>query len=197
MKKSNIKKITISILCFLFIGLTACSSKQETIAGKYISIYDESNYLIFEKNGSVISNMWTTFENGEYIPRDCIQYSIDENNMVVAIDTTEYVGQDSLNEYEIGILYKDYICIKWNGSPIRDYIDTTMTHTLGDLVLKFELKKDKSYEFSTISYNEVVDTETGTYLIKDNEIVCTSNEGLVTTFMNIDENIYSIEYAKD
>ena len=42
---------------------------------------------------------------------DDFVYTIDENNIITAIDTTEYEGKDSLNEYEIVILYNDYICI--------------------------------------------------------------------------------------
>ena len=55
MKKNN-TKIIVSVFYFILLGLTACASNQKTIEGKYISIYDESNYLIFNKDGSLISS---------------------------------------------------------------------------------------------------------------------------------------------
>ena len=111
MKKNN-TKIIISVFLFY---LTRINSLHFKPKGKYVSIYDESTYLIFNKDGSLISSLWTTIENGESIPQDCFRYSIDENSIITAIDTTEYEGQNELNKYEIGIMYKDYICIKWNG----------------------------------------------------------------------------------
>ena len=120
MKRNN-TKIIISAFCFILLVLTACTSNPKVIEGKYVSIYDKSTYLIFNKDGSLINSLWTTIENSESIPQDCFQYSIDENNIITAIDTTEYEGEDELNKYEIGVIYKEYICIKWNGTLSKSY----------------------------------------------------------------------------
>lgn len=196
MKKNN-TKIIISVFCFILLGLTACTSNSKGIEGKYVSIYDESTYLIFNKDGSLISSLWNTIENGESIPQDCFRYSIDENNIITAIDTTEYEGQNELNKYEIGIMYKDYICIKWNGTLSNEYEDTSLTNTLGDLNLTYNLKEDNTYEYTVTSDGEVVHTENGTYSINNNEVICTNEDKKVTTFVEIDDNIYCIEYAKE
>lgn len=197
MKKNN-TKIIVSVLFLFILGLTACSSKQGTIEGKYLSIYNDGNYLMFEKDGSFQNNWWTTTNNSTTKIDDSFVYTIDENNLITVIDTTEYEGQDSLDKYEIGIIYKDYICVKWNGRLSKDYTNTSITNTLGeDLILTYNLKTDKTYEFIVTSNDEVVDTEYGTYSINGNEITCTSNEGQITTFIDIDENTYCIEYVKE
>lgn len=196
MKKNN-TKIIISVFCFILLGLTACTSNPKGIEGKYVSIYDESTYLIFNKDGSLISSLWTTIESGESIPQDCFRYSIDENNIITAIDTTEYEGQNELNKYEIGIMYKDYICIKWNGTLSNEYEDTSLTNTLGDLNLTYNLKEDNTYVYTVTSDGEVVHTENGTYSINNNEVICTNEDKKVTTFVEIDDNIYCIEYVKE
>lgn len=196
MKKNN-TKIIISVFCFILLGLTACTSNPKGIEGKYVSIYDESTYLIFNKDGSLISSLWTTIESGESIPQDCFRYSIDENNIITAIDTTEYEGQNELNKYEIGIMYKDYICIKWNGTLSNEYEDTSLTNTLGDLNLTYNLKEDNTYVYTVTSDGEVVHTENGTYSINNNEVICTNEDKKVTTFVEIDDNIYCVEYVKE
>ena len=76
-----------------------------------MSIYDKSCYLIFDKDGSFKNSLWNITSNGYTKINDDFVYTIDENNIITAIDTTEYEGKDSLNEYEIVILYNDYICI--------------------------------------------------------------------------------------
>ena len=181
MKKNNTKSI-ISVFCFILLGLIACTSNSKVIEGKYVSIYDESTYLSFNKDGSLISSLWTT---------------IDENNIITAIDTTEYEGQSELNKYEIGIMYKEYICIGWNGTLSSEYEDTSLTNTLGDLNLAYNLKKDKTYEYTVTSDDEVVHTENGTYSINNNEVVCISENGQISTFVNIENNTYCIEYVKE
>ncbi len=198
MKKNN-TKIIISAFCFILLTLTACSENQKVIEGKYVSIYDESTYLDFNKNGSVVSNMWTTIENGENIPIDYFRYSVDENNIITAIDTTEYEGQDTLNEYEIGIMYKEYICISWNGTLPTKYTNTVLTKEIMDVntVLTYSFNEDKTYEYTVTSNSEVVHTENGTYSINNNEIICTSEDGQISTFINIKDNAYCIEYVKE
>lgn len=195
MKTKNLKII---FICILFLGVTACSSDRKTIEAKYISIYKESSYLVFDKDGSFKNSLWTVIDGDKETINDCFTYTIDANGIITVIDTTEYEGQDSLNEYEIGIMYKDYICVRWNGTLSKDYTDASITNTLGeDLVLTFNLKEDKTYEFVITSGGEVVNNENGTYLINDNEVICTSDEGEITTFVSIEGNTYCVEYIKE
>lgn len=196
MKRNN-TKIIISVFCFILLVLTACTSNPKVIEGKYVSIYDKSTYLFFNKDGSLINSLWTTIENGESIPQDCFQYSIDENNIITATDTTEYEGKNELNKYEIGVIYKEYICIRWNGKLSKEYEDTELTNILGDLNLTYNLKEDKTYEYTVTSNGEVVHTENGTYSINNDEVICTNFENKVTTFINADSNVYCIEYVKE
>lgn len=191
------RTFTFIMLLLSVLGLSACSVQSKTIEGKYVSIYDESSYLIFEKDGSFKNSLWNITNNGITTIDDRFVYTIDENNIITAIDTTKYEGQDSLNEYEIGILYKDYVCILWNGILSKTYEDITITNTFGDLLLAYNFKEDKSYEYTVTSNNEIVHTENGTYTINDNEIVCTSEEGVVTTFINAEDKVFCIEYVKE
>ncbi len=80
-------------------------------------------------------------------------------------------------------MYKEYICVGWNGTLSSEYEDTSLTNTLGDLNLAYNLKKDKTYEYTVTSDDEVVHTENGTYSINNNEVVCTNTENKVTTFI--------------
>ena len=195
MKTKN--TIVILFICILLLSLTACDSNKKTIEGKYISIYDKSNYLIFNKDGSLISSLWTNIKNGESIPQDCFRYSIDENNIITAIDTTKYEGQDELNKYEIGIMYKEYICISWNGTLSNKYENVSLINTIGDLNLTYNLKEDKTYEYTVTSDGEIVYTENGTYSINNDEVICTNEDNVNTTFINIDDKTYCIEYVKE
>ena len=181
----------------IVLGLSACSSHERTIDAKYVSIFDNSSYLIFDKNGSIKNSLWNVTNNGTTSIADSFIYNIDEDNIITAIDTTEYEGQDSLNEYVIGILYKDYIGHIWNGNLPQNYDDATITDTLGDLFRTYNFREDKSYEYVVISNNETVHNETGTYTINDNEVVCVNEEGLIMTFINAEDKVFCIEYAKE
>lgn len=193
--KKIVSNLSWSILFLFIFVLTACSSKQEVIEGKYVSIYDKSSYLFFNKDGSLINSLWTTY--GENIPLDCYRYSVNKNNIITAIDTTEYEGQNELDKYEIGLKYKDYICIGWNGILPKTYDNVTITSDLGDLTLSYSFNKDKTYGYAVTSNNEVMQTENGTYAINKNEVICTSESGKTFTFINVDNKTYCIEYVKE
>ena len=185
------------LLLLAILGLPACSPNDRNIEGKYVSIYDDSSYLVFDKDGSFINSLWNVTNNDKTTIDDRYIYTIDENGIITAIDTTEYEGQDSLYKYEIGILYKDYICIRWDGVFLKSYNDTTITNILGDLVLTYYLKEDKTYEYVVTSNNEILNTENGTYSISDNMLVCTREDGLIATFINIHDKVFCIEYVKE
>lgn len=192
------KKTTIIIaMCVSILSLTSCGTKN-AIDAKYLSIYNDGNYLIFSKDGSFQNNWWTTSNNGTTKISDCYAYTIDKTGVITVVDTTEYEGQEQPDEIEIGRMYKDYICIKWSGTIPKDYTDTTLTSTLGeDLTLTFTLREDKTYELIVTSNSEITDEENGTYSINDNEVICTSNTGEITTFVNIEGDPYCVEYVKE
>lgn len=194
--KQNRTFILIMILLTV-LGLSACSLHERTIDAKYISIYDESSYLIFDKNGSFKNSQWNVTNNGTTTIADNYIYNINENNIITAIDTNKYEGQDSFNEYEIGILYKDYIGIIWNGILPISYDDATITNTFEDIILTYIFKEDKSYEYVVTSNDEIIYTENGTYKVNDNEVVCTSEDGVITTFANAEDIVFCIEYIKE
>ena len=186
MKKNN-TKIIISVFCFILLGLTACTSNQKAIEGRYISTFDGSVYYIFSKD-----NTYTT--NCEWDKTvDCSQgsYIITDNKI------TLFGNKDKNYELNIGYIYDNYIGSWWNGTLSNEYEDTSLTNTLGDLNLTYNLKKDKTYEYTVTSDGEVVHTENGTYSINNDEVICTNENKQVTTFINADNNIYCIEYVKE
>ena len=190
------RNFTFIVLFLIIFSFSACSTHDKMIDGKYVSNYNESSYLIFKKDGSFINSIWTVTNNGTTTIDDRFVYTIDENNIITAVDTTEYEGQDSLHEYEIGLLYKNYICILWDGILPINNTNTSVKSILGDLTLIFHFKEDKSYEY-TVTNNEVVHTEYGTYTINGNEVICTSEEGVVTTFISAKDKVFCIEYVKE
>ncbi len=191
------KRIFIFIMLIIVtISISACSSKK--IEGKYVAIYNEETYLLFEKDGSIKNSLWYTLEDENKILTDNLIYDIDENNIITMTDTTEYANQDTLEKYEIGLLYKDYICSIWEGKLYKEYTDTKLTLKLLDDIytISMYLKKDRTYECKTYKNNEIINTENGTYLINGNEVICTSSEGKISPFINIDGNAFCIEYVK-
>lgn len=184
------------MLLLTVLGLSACSSYRQKLSGKYIDIYDETHYLNFNEDGSFIDNYVTTTSNGNTSIFDCYIYQMDDNGIITIIDTTEYEGQDTLDEYELGILYKNYIGIIWNGILPINNDDTAITNTLGDLILTYNFKEDKSYEYIVTSENKIVHTENGTYTVNHNEVVCVSEVGTTITFINAENKVFSVQYVK-
>ena len=185
------------MLLLIVLGLSACSSQKQKLSGKYIDIYDETHYVSFDKDGTFIDNFLTTTSKGNTSISDFYVYKIDDNGLITIIDTTEYEGQNTLDEYQLGILYKNYIGAFWNGVLSITYKNTTITNILGDLILTYNFKEDKTYEYTVTSKNKIVHTENGTYTINGKEVVCTSEEGVVTTFINADDKVFCIEYVKE
>ncbi len=186
MKKNN-TKIIISVFCFMLLGLTACTSNQKVIEGKYVSTFDGSVYYIFSKN-----NTYTT--NYEWdITVDCSQgsYAITDDKI------TLFGNKDKNYELNIGYIYDNYIGSWWSGTLSKSYENTTLTSILGDLNLEYSFKEDKTYEYTVTSNEEVVNTEIGTYSIIDNKVICTSEDGVTTTFINAGDKVFCVEYIKE
>ena len=191
------RTFTFIMLLLIVLGLSACSSQKQKLSGKYNYIYYETHYISFDKDGTFIDNFLTTTSKGNTSISDFYVYKIDDNGLITIIDTTEYEGQNTLDEYQLGILYKNYIGAFWNGVLSITYKNTTITNILGDLILTYNFKEDKTYEYTVTSNNKIVHTENGTYTINGKEVVCTSEEGVVTTFINADDKVFCIEYVKE
>lgn len=196
MKKNN-TKIIFFILCLLIFELVACSSNKKNIVGKYVNIFDESHYIIFNEDGSFIDNFLTTTSKGNTSISDCYIYQIDDNGLITVIDTTEYEGQDSPNKYELGWIYNNYICSLWTGIlPIKPQ-NATITCTLNGLTCEYSFNDNKVYEYTVTSDEEILHTENGTYSINNDEVICTNKNKQAITFINIEDNICCIEYVKE
>lgn len=172
----------------LLLSLTSCSTNKTTIDGKYINVLDESIYYDFSNDNSYSTN------NAWDIPIESSSgsYTIIDNELILyANDNEEY----SMN---LGFVYKDYICSSWDGVlPMVDK-NTSVSMTLVDsLILSIEFKEDNTYEYTVTSNGEVVCTENGAYSINSNEVVCTNEDKQITTFIEVDDSIYCIEYVKE
>lgn len=187
MKKNN-TKIIISVFCFILLGLTACTSNPKAIEGKYVSTFDKSVYYIFSKD-----NTYTTNDAWDIsIDSSSGSYAITDNTLILyANDNEDY----SMN---LGFVYENYICSSWEGVlPIADK-STSVSMTLVDnLILFIEFKEDNTYKYTVTSNEEVVHTENGTYSINNKEVVCTNEDKQITTFIEVDDSIYCIEYVKE
>lgn len=186
MKKNN-TKIIISVFCFILLGLTACTSNQKVIEGKYISTFDSSVYYIFSKDNTYTTNYeWDSTS-------DCSQgsYTITDGKI------TLFGNKDKNYELNIGYIYGNYIGSWWNGTLSKSYENATLTSMLGDLSLEYNFNEDKTYEYTVTSDGEVVHTENGTYSINGNEVICINEDNVTTTFFNTDNGVFCVEYTKE
>lgn len=191
------RTFTFIMLLLIALELSACSSQKQEILGKYIDIYDGTHYLSFNEDGTFVDNFLTTTSKGNTNISNNYIYQIDDNGFITIIDTTEYELQDELDKYDFGWLYDDKIG-KWlNGELPTNDIETSVFCLLNGYEFKFYFKEDKSYEYTVTSNNEIVHTENGMYTINDNEIVCISEDGATTTFINTEDKVFCIEYVKE
>lgn len=181
----------IFIMVFLVIlGLSGCSSHEKTLDGKYISTFDNSLYYNFTQNDKYSTNINNEiWEIHDYSYSGT--YEIVENKITLLTDSSNN------SKIELGYIYDKYIGSWWNGILPNTYEDTTITNTLGDLLLTYDFKEDKSYEYTVTSNNEIVNTENGTYTVNDNEVICTKEDGVVTTFISEEDKVFCIEYVKE
>lgn len=179
------------MLLLTMLVLTACSSSHDkTIDGRYISAFDNSLYYVFTQNDKYSTNI-----NNEIweIP----DYSFSGTYEIIENKITLFTESSNETKIELGYKYDDYIGSWWEGKLSKTYEDTTITYTLGNLLLTYNFKEDKSYEYTETFNNEIVHTENGTYTINDNEIVCISEDGVTTTFINAENKVFNIEYVKE
>lgn len=182
------RTFTFIMLLLIVLGLSACSSQTTVLSGKYISTFNHEIYYTFNGENYSTNNLWKDIDvidsgNGTYIIKD--------------EKITTYINGDDNYLLEIGYVYDKYIGSWWKGILSKTYENATITNTLGDLLLAYNFKEDKSYEYTVTSNNEIAHTENGTYTINGNKVVCTSEDGVVTTFISAEDKIFCIEYVKE
>lgn len=191
-------RIFIFIMLLLTVsGLSACSSQKQNIVGKYIDIYDESHYLIFNEDGSFVDNLLLTTSNGSTSISDHYVYEIDNEGLITIIDTIEYEGHDSLDKYDLGVLYDDNIVICYDGTlPIND-VETSISHSFNDYKFEYFFDNDGIYRYTVTFNTEIIHTGNGTYTVNGNEVVCISEDSSSITFTNMDNRVFHIQYVKE
>lgn len=181
------KKIILTILCLICICLTACTANN-TINGKYISCFDNNIYYTFTKENTYETNELWDFP----INNSTGSYKITNDKIVL------YANDDRQYQRDLGIIYNNHICSIWNGDlPITDKNKEISMTIIENLTLSIKFKEDNTYEYTITSDGEVVNTENGTYFTEGNEVVCTNNEGNITTFFNTDNGVFCVEYTKE
>ena len=186
MEKRNVSFI---MLLLIVLGLSACSSQTPVLNGKYFSTFNNDIYYIFNGENYSTNNLWKDIDitdngNGTYII---------ENEKIIT-----YINGDNNYTFEIGYVYDKYIGSWWEGILSKTYENTMITSKILDYcILTYNFKENKSYEYTVTSNNEIVHTEYGTYTINNNKIICTSEEGVITTFISADDKVFCIEYVKE
>lgn len=185
MEKRN---VCFMMLLLIVLGLSACSSQTPVLNGKYFSTFNNDIYYIFNGENYSTNNLWKDInitDNGKGT------YIIKDGKIIT------YINEDENYQYELGYMYDNHIVSLWEGILPKTYENTVITYSLGDLLLSINFKDNKSYEYKITSNNEIIHTENGTYTINDNEVICTSGEGVITTFISADDKVFCIEYVKE
>lgn len=182
----------IPFLLILSLGLSACSSKETTLKGKYIYVIDGSGiyYNFVDSKNYTTNDLWTDLDVND---SGTGTYIIEDNKI------TAYVNGDEYTQREIGYIYKNYIGFWWEGDlPTEDNKTTKITLTFFDRDhLNYQFKEDKTYEYTIQSNNEVVYTEIGAYSISDDAIICTNEKNEEITFLNTSNGVFCISYIKE
>lgn len=183
------RTFTFIMLLLIVLELSACSSQATVLNGKYISTFNNEIYYTFNGENYSTNNLWKDIDiidngNGTYII---------ENGKIIT-----HINGDNNYPFEVGYVYNNYIGSWWDGILSKTYENTIITSEILDYWLfTYNFEEDKSYEYTVTSNNEIVHTENGTYTINDNEVVCTSEDGVVATFISVDGKVFCIEYVKE
>lgn len=70
-------------------------------------------------------------------------------------------------------------------------------YIVNNITFEYQFNEDNTYEYTVTSNEEIVNTESGTYSINGNRVICTSEENVATTFFNTDNGVFCVEYAKE
>lgn len=188
---------TYIILFLSILSLSACSSKKQKLIGKYTDIYDETHYLCFNDDGSFIDSFLITTSKEDTSISDHYIYQIDNNGLITITSTLEYESQDSLDKYDFGWLYNDYIGIWLDGTLPTNNTEAFISCSLNGFGFEFHFNNDNTYEYITISNSEIDHTESGTYSVNENKVVCTGEDGATTTFINAEDKVFCIKYVNN
>lgn len=186
MKQKHTFTFIMSLLIVL--GLSACSSQTKVLNGKYYSAFNNELYYTFDGENYSTNNLW---EDIDIVDSGSGTYTVKDNKIIT------YINKDEKHQRELGFIYDNYIVSLWEGVLSKTYKDTTITNTLGNLILTYNFKEDKTYEYTVTSDNEIIHTENGTYTINGKEVVCTSEKSVVTTFIGAEDKGFCIEYVKE
>ena len=179
---------TFIMLLLIVLGLSACSSQTKVLNGKYYSAFNNELYYTFDGENYSTNNLW---EDIDIADSGSGTYTVKDNKIIT------YINKNEKYQRELGFIYDNYIVSLWEGVLSITYKDTTITNILGDMILTYNFKEDKTYEYTVTSNNKIVHTENGTYTINGKKVVCTSEEGIVTTFIGADDKVFCIEYVKE
>ncbi len=187
----NTKKIRIMLLCTLLFILTGCSSDNKSLNGKYVSTFGDGTYYNFDKNGNYSSNQ----QYDESVQGTTGKYTIDDDGLI-----TIQISENHTST--IGYFYKNYICSLWTGVlPKNNNDETIITCQIGveenSLQLSYTFNNDGTFAYNVNTNDEVVETKLGTYSVEDERVVCVEEDNIITTFINTENGVYSIDYSKE
>lgn len=185
------------MLFLTVLGLSACSSQEKKITGKYIDVYDDTHYLSFGKDGSFVDNFLTTTSKGNTSISDDYIYQIDNGGLITIISLFKYEFQETLDKYEFGWLYNDNIGVCLDGLLPINNIESYISCLLNGYNFEYHFNNDETYEYTASSNNEIIHTEYGTYTVNDNNVVCTNEDGIITTFINAKDKVFCVRYVKE
>lgn len=183
------KRVKITLLIFALITLLTSCSNRNALQGKYNSVFNDTFYS-FSKNKTYSTNDDDSASNDIH---SCVgTYNIIDGELILYID-----GKDGSTIHP-GVIYKEYICSLWTGSFPKTYSNITFSNELSkQLTLIYNFYENKNYEYSIKSNGKITVTETGTYAIKDNKVICTNIDNRITTFICDNDTIYCVEYIKE
>lgn len=190
-KQKRMKFKTVLYLSTIFVLLmcfVSCASTTETMNGTYVQVVDDSVYYTFLSDGT-----YSTNDSNWDFPVDTSKgtYEIIDGQLIL------YASNDKSNNINMGYVYNDYLCSLWEGKLPEQYEVAILSCQLTeDLVLQYEFDSDKTYKYSVTSQGENVFEENGSYSINTNMVTCV-NKGNETTFLQVDNDIFCIEYYKE
>lgn len=198
------------LLCLL--GLTGCESNNSVLNGKYVGLNTEV-YFSFLSDGTYTTNYYNIDDLGQELDDmgiawfDYGTYRIDNSKL------TLFQGEDESDDMELGsdmgYIYKNMICYKWEGKLPLQNQETEVTYENWSIADKIQFNKDNTVEFiymacsgcnSSSSHVHDYQTEeikTGTYEVEGNKVTCKDSEGLLTVFYDTDDGILCVDYIKE
>lgn len=170
-------------LFILVLNISACASQTKNLNGKYISTFDSNIYYEFDGN-----NYSTSVKREDMLVTDSGNGTfVNEDGKI-----TLYMNGDENIKIKMGFLYDEYIGSIWEGNlPDDNFKESYISlDLLEEVQYERYFKEDKTYEEEVIVNGEIVRTEHGTYTVSGDKVVCTSEEDLITTFINVEDTVF-------